>query len=267
MSRDISDRLGTRNVPHANVHEINNILGRNRISSPIITVDGVNPKRITSDEIVTKRIHATDIYMAPARFDAGRAEQPSIIFREAHPLTGIYTTRPERAICIAYEGRPIATFGPIGVVLSDIVARNSVIDFHGATLANIGEITTNTGSYELVGDPITSVGDGTVLISRELFVPRFNGSVWDIYARIVYMQCDNLTISGATTFYARISRMGTAAMIIGAQYNKTNYCSAELSGITMSLRADGDYLVLESPGVAGLTISWQATYRVIVANM
>lgn len=268
MSVPISRSMPSRHIspPLARIPEINRILGRVPSSNAKSDVTGVNTINITCDSLIAKRIYASDMYMPSARFDAGYDAKPSIIFARASDRTGIYTTGNTHAVRIAYDGAPIATFGPVGLILSDIVAASGTIDFHGATLVNIGGIEAKPGSYEVIGDPVVSVADEFVSIVSDTFVvaPGFAGATWDINIRIAFASRNNITINGAISFSIRMHRVGSDAIAIGAQYNRVTYCAPELASIVPNVRADGDNIILEAQGIAGIPIRWQGTFKVIM---
>ena len=254
--------------PPSPLNDINRVIGH--IPNPLqrgSSVGGVNPTKITCDDLCVS--HGFALYDGMVtRFIAtnGTATNTGIGFANGSLGSGIYSPAVDR-INIAIAGADVCWFSPSGTGFTNVYSPTGTMDFGGAVLVNIGGITANPRSYEIVGNYVPTVGAVTATSLAIPLAPAagLSGS-WELTTKVIYvLGGSGGTINGVYTFHARVclTHGGGTTPTIGSQYDITLYENPALTGSAVVLAGVAGFVNVNVTGIAGQTIVWQTKSAIV----
>jgi hypothetical protein len=259
-------RIGSRNSQQAGLPEINVILGRSN-AGPQVSVVGVNPEKITCDELIVGHRASFDGVIIRANFAAGSRANPTITF--VGTSAGFYAAGG--SLHVVNSGALIASFAPDAFQLTNIASPSGIIDFHGATLVNVSGIVVKPGAYDIIGDPVTGSGaDDIEVLDIPLAVTSGMSGTWEFNVSVIFaLRGSNGAISGSISFRARVyiaSAAPTVVNITNGRYVTSQYCDEQLADTNARIvtRASGARIIAN--GIAGVEIVWQAQCGVMMVQ-
>jgi hypothetical protein len=244
---------------------MNDVMGR---ASAEGTVGGMNPAKLTCDDIVVRR-NMTILGSMSARIVCapGSAIEPSIVFSGASAINmaGIYGT--SMAVSFAVGGANVGTFDSVGFVADAIRGTSGTIDFGGSTLVNVAGIVINPGSYEIVSNPVITVGVVDAVALAIPIVPHnvTKNCVLEISVKtIAVVLGTGGAENGVFDFRVRASlEVGETVPVVSAKYEISNYHSAGLTGAIINADPDTGVVNIVATGIAGGSVSWQTRANIV----
>lgn len=263
----MSVRPPTQPIRDASLAEINQALGRARGTAPgIVRVSGTNPEKITCDDIVIRSTLLLHGHVA-GRFvlHDGSATDPALQFVNSGQSTGFFSQNG--SIGAVVNGDLISSWTTSGLAIPRIYGPAGTIDCGGSALINVGSIIINPGAYELVSNPVQTVGVASaVAIDIPTIAPTTGMSAnLDCVIRMTYVSLGSGgSISGSREFRSRIYQShGAGSPVVGAPFEIIVSESAALLGCAASIAVGANKAQVIVTGVVGHTINWQTSVRVV----
>lgn len=256
--------------PIASLLEINDILGKVQRNPQRVDVLGVNPIKITCDDLIVRNGFSVNGRIIRLVFANGSASSPSIGFANGNSGTGIYSPGVNQ-IAISIAGGNACAFTPAGVGVTNMFSPTGVIDFGGASLTGISGIIANPRAYTLVSTEVTTVGatSATGLAIPVALLPGLNAT-FELTTKVIYVLAGSGgAIHGVYTFRSRAflaTGGGTTPTIVGAPYDTTLFENPALLGAAVSLAVVAGAINVVVTGLAGQTIIWQTKSDVVRVN-
>lgn len=259
--------------PQANIREINQILGNARVTkSGIINVGGVNPEKLTCDELLVRGyIRLVGGMGTSLSAINGALANTAIRFAHSSPNTGIYSPAPDR-ICTAILGTPIMCCTSTGLAVPYIYSPTGIIDFGGSTLTNF-TTAPNPNAYTLIGTKVQTVGAATAIALVVPLTCATTTCAWELTTKVEYTSVTDdpdARDNGTYTFRIRAwnPNIGPpfAQLAISAQYDITRYHTPSFVGISVTAVVVGTNVNIQVRGVgapAPLTINWVAKCDIV----
>lgn len=260
--------------PFASLGDINRILGcaaNNSTPQRTTTVAGVNPIKITCDDLYIRKNLTIGGYVTTRLvITNGSASNTALGFLNGSIGTGFFSPGPDR-ICISIAGADVACFSALGVGLTHIHSPSGIIDFGGASLTNISGIIANPRAYEIVGSHVPTVGAVSANTLAIPLVPTAGLSgVWELTTKVVYaLGGSGGAINGVFTFRVRayITTGGAGIPVVSAQYDSTKYESPALLGTAVVMTPVAGAINVVATGIAGQTIIWQTKSEIVKVEL
>jgi hypothetical protein len=244
---------------------MNDVMGR---TSSEGSVGGMNPVKLTCDDIVIRQSMTVLGHMSARIVCApGSATEPSIVFGNAGAINaaGIYGTNT--TVSFAVGGANVGTFDTTGLALDALRGTSGTIDFGGSTLVNIAGIVINPGSYEVVSDPVITVGAVDAVALAIPVVPHDitkNCILEASVKSIAVMLGTNGAENGVFDFRVRIVlEVGETVPIASVKYEISNYHSAGLVGAGIDIDPETAVANVVATGIAGGSIMWQTRAYIV----
>lgn len=258
-------RSGVYQRPVATVETMNDVMGRTSAEG---TVGGMNVTKLSCDDFVVRRSLTVLGYISSRVTCApGSASYPSIVFSNTGlPGTaGIYGT--STTVSFAVGGTNMGTFDSTGLALDALRGTSGTIDFGGSTLVNIAGIVINPGSYEVVSNPVVTVGATTAVALEIPVVPHDvtkNCILEASVKAIAVVQGTSGAENGVFDFRVRIVlEVGETVPVVSAKYEIGNYHSAGLTGASIDPDPESGLINIIATGVAGSSVSWQTRANIV----
>lgn len=192
--------------------------------------------------------------------DDGSVATPSMYFTNS-PQTGIY--RSGNNVAFASGGVQTLSVGSSIIASSTITsppAQNlsinsstSVIDFNGATLTNVGGITSNPNRYEVIATvPVTTINATPTTL---YVIPTITNAGYTISSDIVCVDNTDNTSTGGLIVSAKGKNLG-GTVTVSATMELNTAIDAGIAGIQVVHTASGTNIAVTVTGLVGHNLKW-----------
>lgn len=253
--------------PQSNLIDINRVIGHIPGTIPRSSaVGGVNPTKLSCDDLVVRHGFALGQMITRLIAINGSRTNTAIGFIGGTAGTGVYSPATDR-MNVAIAGVDVCYFSPLGTGFTNVYSPTGIMDFGGATLVNIGGITANPRSYEIVGAYTPTIGaTSAIALTIPLVLNAGLSSTWEFETKVMYvLSGSGGTLNGVYTFRTRgyLTSGGSTTPTISSAYDITRYENPALTGTLMEMTATLGAATVSVTGLAAQTIVWQAKSNVV----
>lgn len=191
----------------------------------------------------------------------GTVSSPAMSFISA-PSTGIYRTGTGE-LGFAYSGVNVLSLGtsatfsvpietPTGVPLV-LTSGTGTVDFAGASLVNVGGITTNPNRYEVIAPSSITTTDATQTILYN--IPTVIDASYTITTDITCVDATNGSSSAGFNISAKGKNIG-GFVSVSVNMENNSAIDIALSGISVIHGTSGQNITVLVSGKAATTLKW-----------
>lgn len=223
---------------------------------------------ITGDAYIHGLIKTPLNLTSGIRFPDGSASAPSITFVN-DPDTGIYRDSSGN-VNFTSNGIPMAVIGPTlqtNVPITTPSGQNLVInpdgpsvDFSGKTLINIGGLSTDPNSYEIVGGEILTTNATPVV---GLTISTVTNASYNIHVEIVRANVSDNTSAGNHSLYTRGKNIGGVASATTPYIEFENNSDAGVASALANFQVSGSNINVMFVGINATNIKWRAVAKIV----
>lgn len=256
----------TQPIRDASLAEFNQMVGRSRgVATDDVRVSGTNPAKVTCDDIIVRNTLLLYGRVAGRLVLQNNLLEPSLQFLGSGTDSGM-EGRGENVINMMIGGNVTTSWTASGMAVPRIYGPAGIIDCGGSSLVNVGAIIVNPGSYELVSLPVQTIGAVSVASIDIPTLPSAGMSAnFDCVIRIAYVSVGSGgSINGSRESRVRIYQsLAAPSPVVGPFFEEIISESAALLGCAISVASGANKATVMVTGVAGHTIRWQTSIRIV----